>query len=426
MQALALIVLAQSLGAHDFGVFSLVLVVQSLVAVVSNLGILTSSQYHVGRGELNVEQVAALSLAATAAGCVLLVPPSGFMLSWLYPGVFPDLPLGLFVLGVLAGPIRLGYEALLGVFIGIGDVRGQSLTAVTGPASFLAILSAGALTVGLSLPVAVVAWFVSQATVLVVALIRFRRHGRLLPPGQVTGDRRVWAALLRVGVGAYASYVAYWITMRIDRVALSAAGGADAVGIFSLAAWIAESFALLPMVIGSILFPRMAADARSSIAGYLPIATRTVLAVSGALAAVTVLAFAGLALALGETILLALPLLVLILPGHILFALFGVFINYWITQGRAALPAAYYAIAGIAKAAIVLILFDAVGLIGVAAAMSLVGAATALVAARAVARDLGVSTSALLVPGIADLRRAAEAALRVLAPLKAPPVGQDR
>lgn len=420
IQGLTVVVLARSLGARDFGAFSLVLVVQSLIAVVSNLGILTSGQYHVGRRELSAQQVATAGLAATAAGSVLLVPPAAFMLSWLYPTAFRDLPLGFFVLAVLAGPIRLGYEALFGVFIGTGDVRGQSISSITGPAAFLAILAIAGLSLGLSLPVVVGGWFLSQVAVLAVSLVRLRRHGLLLAPALVTRDPEIWTALLRVGLGAYASYVAYWVTTRVDRIALSVAGGAEAVGIFSVAAWVAESFALLPMVVGSVIYPSMAVDTPVRIAGYLPAATRAVLAASGALAVPTLAAFGVLAIVLGDTLGLALPVLAVVLPGYLLFSLFGIFINFWVARGRTATAAVYYLIAGIAKSAVVLALYDEIGLLGVAAGLSIVGAVATVVAAHQIARDLGVRTAVLLTPGSGDLRRAVGAALDLVRRLRGP------
>ena len=418
LQGTALVLLAHTLGVHDFGVFSLVLLVQSLIAVVSNLGILTSSQYQIGRRELSVEHVAAASLVATAIGCVLLVPPSSFMLSSLYAVALADLPVNLFVLGILAGPIRLCYEAMLGVFIGTGDLRGQSLVAAAGPATLMVLLLVLKFTVGLSLPIAVFAWLGSQVAVLAVALLRLRRHGRLLAPSQTIERGRVWAVFLQLGLGAYASYVMYWASMRLDRVGLSVVGGAEAVGLFSLAAWVAESFALLPMAVGSVLFPRLAVDPRSQVATYLPAATRTVLAAAAALSIPTLFVFGIVSHALGGILVSALPVLVLILPGYLAFGLFGIFISYWIAERRTATPAVFYTAAAIGRTIVILLLFEPLGIAGVAAATSVVSALIAFVAAASIARDLGIPTSALLVPQATDARRAFTVSLRAVGRLR--------
>ena len=418
LQGASLVMLAHVLGTHDFGIFSLVLLVQSVIAVVSNLGILTSSQYEVGRRQLSVENVAAASLVATATGCVLLVPPSAFALSSFYASALPELPVNLFVLGILAGPIRLCYEALLGVFIGTGDIRGQSLIAVAGPGTLIVLLLIAMFTIGLSLAVGVFVWLASQLTVLGVALLRLRRHGHLPTPWQAGERGRMWAVFLQLGLGAYASYVAYWASMRLDRVALSISGGAEAVGIFSLAAWVAESFALLSMAVGSVLFPRLASDPSSRVASYLPVATRTVLAVSAAVSIGTFLILVVLAQRLGGTLAAALPVLAVILPGYLLFGLFGIFINYWITRRRTARPAVFYAAAAAGRTIVIIFLYDSVGIVGVAAAMSAVTAIVAIAAAAWVARDLGISTATVLIPRATDIRRALDLTLGIAGRLR--------
>lgn len=419
LQGATLVALAHALGPGGFGVFSLVLVVQSLIAVVSNLGVFTSTQYHAGRRVVDVQRVAAASLVVTVVGSLVLVPPSGFVLSWLYQAVLSDLPFDLFVIGVMAGPIRLASEAMLGVFIGTGDVRAQSALAVVGPASFFAIVAVLALTIGISLPAAVFAWLASQIAVLGLSLFEFRRHGGLGAPAQVVADAGIWSGVARLGAGAYATYVAYWITTRLDRVALNVVGGAYAVGIFSLAAWVAESFALLPTAVGAVIFPRLAADPESGGSRYLPLASRAVVGTSFAIAVPMVLALAALSSVLGGTLRLAIPVLILILPGYILFGLFGIFTSYWMAHGRTGIPAVFYLAAAGGRVLATLLLYPRLGLLGVALAMTVVGSAAALVAAASIARRSGVPVASIFVPRIADLRAAAATPQMLVSQLRA-------
>lgn len=417
LQGCALLLLSQTLGSRAFGVFSLVLVVQGLMAVVSNLGIFASGQYRAGRRDMDIGHVAAASLAATAVGSVLLVPPSAFILSWLYPAVLSELPFELFVIGVLAGPIRLGYEALLGVFTGTGDVRGQSAIALAGPAVLLAILVGAAAASGLTLSVAVLAWLVSQLAVLALAVIALRAHGPLGSPREALMDRSLWSGLLAVGAGAYATYVAYWVSMRLDRVALNVVGGPETVGVYALAAWVAESFALLPTAVGAVLFPRIARDPATA-GPFVAAASRAVLGVSIAIGVVVLLGAAIIAAALGGPIASAVPVLAVILPGNILFGLFGIFTSYWMAVGRTARPAAYYAAAAAARIVVIFVVFEPFGIAGVGAALSAVSAVAVVAAAVQVARAMRVPVSALLIPGVDDARRAVRASASLLGSMR--------
>lgn len=402
LQGLALLLLAHALGLRDFGIFSLVLLVQGLVAVVSNLGVLGAGQFQAGLRD--VQRVAAASLLATVASSALLIPPCALVLSWAYPTLLPDLPFGLFVIGLLAAPVRLAQEVILGVFVGMGDIRAQALLSLANPALLLGSLLVLALSGGISLDGAVIAWLGAQLGTLGLTLVQLRRHGQLHAPSAVAHDRAIWSAMLRLVPGAYFTYVVYWLVMRADRFALNLVGGPEAVGVLSLAGWVAESFALVSTAVGAVIFPRLRDEGFRGT--HVRLATRSMIAVSVLLAVPTMLLFAIAAVVLDSPALrAAVSVLVILLPGYVLFSLFGILASFFWANAQTGMPALYYGGATLAKLAVVALIYPYAGILGVAFGLSAVSAISAVLGVWAVARSIGASTLDLLVPEASDVGR---------------------
>ncbi len=410
-----MLLLARALGAEDLGLFSLVLVVQSLVAVVANAGMFAVTQYHAASEEIPLERTVAAGVVGTTVATVILVPPLSFVLASAHPLLLPGLPLDLLVLGLLAGPLRIGFETLIGVFIGRGDPRAQAWLSLLNAAAFTipvaALFSVGAL----DLDIAVRVWVAAQVVSLVGALLAFRRISRLAPPGTVGLDARLWREVLRLGLGAYLVYFLFWASLRIDRVALNVTAGADALGAFAIAGWVSESFNLVPAAVANVLYPRLAALEGGRDATDVGRAVRTTIGVL-ALAALPVASLVGIGSVViaGPSFSSTFPLLLVLLPGQVLFTSVLVLVNLSIARRVPLVGALYYGAVAVARIGLILALARPAGLLG---AMSAVGAAMVVIGLMAgahLARWLGCDLETVLVARPADLARAVRAVVGAL------------
>ncbi len=407
LQAVTLVLLARWLGTQAFGVFSLALAVQSLVTVVANLGILTASQYHTGKGT-SPERVVTAALVATVVGTLVLAPPASFVLSWLHPWLLPDLPLDLLVLAIVAGPVRLAFETLLGAFIGTGRIEAQVRSAFVAPGSLLVLVGLVLIVGRLDAATAVEAWLLSQIVSLAYALRLFGATERVMAPRAIIGDRGLWREVVRVGIPGYFIYLMYWAAMRLDRFAFNAAGGVEVLAPYALAAWVAESFILLPTAIANVIFPRMANEDVVAANELTTRGVRTTLLVAAGLVPPALIGMWLIAHLLGGSVLAeALVILVVILPGYILFTPVAVFTSYLTARGRISLAAAYYAAVAFTKVVAIVAFYRAAGPTGGILAIAVVSAAGGIVAALHMSRLFGRSLASVLVPGRADVARVA-------------------
>lgn len=405
LQGLTLLILARSLGAYDFGVFSLVLLVQSLVTVVSNGGVSVASQYHSARQVRRPDHVVSLMLVSTVFVSAIFTPATTLVLAWLHPVLLRDLPFDLLILGTMAGPIRLGSEALSSAFIALGDVHGQTWVVVFGPLLFLSALLLSAILGVLDVDLAVRAWLVSNVIALAFALYAFGRHGKLLPPRDLLADRTLWRDVAGVAAAGYLFYVIYWASMRLDRVALNAVGGAAPLGVFALGAWVAEAFMLLPISAGNLAYPRLSSERAGEAADAASAAVRATFVLAAVLGVPALLGVAVAGSVLGGVISDALPIVVVLLPGYIALTPLSIFVMYLVAKRRVFVGAAYFAVLSAAKVALILTLYPRGGIALAAAGVSAAGLIVGGVALAHMARAFARPIRSIGVPGRADWAR---------------------
>jgi O-antigen/teichoic acid export membrane protein len=421
MQAASLLLLARVLGPADLGIFTLVLVIQSLVAVVANAGMFAVTQYHAGSDELPLDRTVAAGLVGTIVATAMLVPPLSFVLAWSYPTFLPGLPFELLVLGLLAGPLRIGSETLLGALIGRGDPRAQALLSLVGAAALLVPLVIAAANGALDLGLAIRVWVAAQVATLAAAVLRVRRLSTIATPRSVALDPALWRGVVRLGAGAYFVYLLFWASLRVDRVALNLSGGAEALGMFAIAGWVAESLNLVPTAVANVLYPRLALAARGSETADIARAVRATIAAL-AILAIPLVAFVGLASSLvaGPSFTGTLPLLLVLLPGQVLFATVAVLVNLTIARGTPTVGALYYAAMAVARIGLILALVRPFGLFVAMSAVGFAMAGIGVVAGIHLSRLLGCDARSVLLPRPLDVRAMVATVAAVLRPWVVP------
>jgi O-antigen/teichoic acid export membrane protein len=185
---------------------------------------------------------------------------------------------------------------------------------------------------GLISPTSVVA-VVPAATFLVIGYLFVRLRRNFVAPLAVE-----WGLVrptLRYAVRAYFAALAGFIVLRSDILMVKYIVGSDAVGHYSIAVSVVDMMQLFPVVVGSLLFPRLSAMRDRTEQWNLAKRVALLIALTIGVSAILLGALANILIVLlfGRDFLPSVPPLLWLLPGIFMLSVNTIFMNYFAARG---------------------------------------------------------------------------------------------
>ena len=224
---------------------------------VTNLGLDQSTTYYVASQTQSALQIAKIGLVsslivglvAALAGCILIL---------LFPGLLGGLSPRLLLLAIFLVLLKIVFLSAQGIVKGLQDFLfyNKIIGCVALFQAVLVSVLVGILDLGIWW--ALMAALLGDLIGLTVSLcgIRMRLSSTELPPEDVGWERRA-ISLFKFGLKSYLGGVFYSLTNRVDRLLLNALAGPLSLGIYQVAAALAERLSLISHTT-SVLYPRVA------------------------------------------------------------------------------------------------------------------------------------------------------------------------
>jgi O-antigen/teichoic acid export membrane protein len=327
---LAGVVIARTLGAEALGTYVSLNVVALTAVQLGSFGLPSAATYFVAQGARRFRSISFNALLFAFAMGVLLA--SALTAATYGDAPFlPQAPMNLLFLAALSVPFQLLTLVSLNILLGAGEVGrfsafdalGQSLTLINAIAALL--LARTGLFHFMALNLA------ASATITLIVLARIFRHPTFTE-GQMVPDLALLSEMIRYGLKAHVTLVASFLIFRIDLLIVEHFRGAAEAGVYAVAAQFASLLMLLPSVIGTLLFPRIAAIGDEDAAMTCQVARRT-----SAIMAFICVATGALGLMLpalyGAAFAPAPYLLLILLPGVFLIGIESVLVQYFTGRG---------------------------------------------------------------------------------------------
>ena len=305
------VLVARILGPEGRGLYAVAMAVGAIGVQFGNLGLHASNTYYVARER---------SLLPALIGNTLLVSfvvgGSGSVLAWIVFSLRPELaPVHglLLALSLLWIPFGLAYLLLQNLLLGIQEVRAYNKIELNN--QFVAVVLTGLVILGgiVSVETVFVAGFIALVASFSLALLGLKKHAKdfCLPSLSLFRDN------IRYGIKAYLAAFFSFLVLRIDLLMVKYMLGAEQTGYYSIAVTMADLVNMLPVVVATILFPKICA---SESAAEKWIMTKKVTVVTGVILA----SFCGLAVIIarplvrvlyGKPFLPSVPAFVWLMPG---------------------------------------------------------------------------------------------------------------
>lgn len=252
------IVVARWLGAAGLGTLAVLNVLSALAVQIGCAGLPSANTYFISQDRSKVGVVWANAvLFGIVTGCLLAAIV--IVLARSYSGVIGNVPLQLITIAAISIPFQL--LTLLGnnVFLSTGRIgRFNQIDAAT---QLLLLLNAAVTLVVMGLGIASLVLFNSVTAAIlsftVVILIHHSIKGLNTEKSRV--DVRLFTRMMRYAMRFHISTVAALIIFRADLLIVNHYRGVKEAGAYAVASQMANLMVLLPAIIGTLLFPRVAA-----------------------------------------------------------------------------------------------------------------------------------------------------------------------
>src|SRR6267154_480404 len=246
------VVIARELGPTGRGLYAVAVTVGAIGAQFGNLGLHASNIYYVAKDRGLLPALIGNTLAVVFVACIVAALGGIGFAFW--PNASP-VHGTLLLLSLASVPVGLAYLLTQGLLLGVNEVRAYNNIECGGKLLALMLICVLALAQGSTVQLFFAATLSSVMITFFWALLRLRRVSEKPP-------RLSWTVFRQsIGLGSRAYTIAFFgfLLLRIDLLMVKYMLGATEAGYYSISQVLAENTMMFPVVIGSLLFPKLSA-----------------------------------------------------------------------------------------------------------------------------------------------------------------------
>lgn len=329
------LIIARTLGPEGAGAFSVALLLPTMLSQLFNLGINSANVYFVASGRFRLGDVWAASRDTMVVMSVFGLGFGAVLILVWGEIAFPGVSQPTLLLAMLVFPSSLLAGVVASLFQALQDFRAFNVTVLVQPSLSLVGIVLLWLIGGFNLFGAIMVLVISHTLALLVALAFLRRKTNLTASGT---DRLTYLGVaLRYGMKAHLGNLVSFLNYRLDLFLVNLIAGPASAGLYSVAVRLAEQLWIISQAVSTVIFPRLSSMTEDKVVrGVLTsIMARWVLWITAVAASV----LAGIAqplivLLFGPTFEGSAFVLVILLPGMVLFSCARVLANDFAASGR--------------------------------------------------------------------------------------------
>jgi O-antigen/teichoic acid export membrane protein len=249
------VIVAHWLGPEGTGALAVLNVTAALALQLGSAGIPSAMTYFVAKDRASAASIWADGLVfSVAAGALIALGVTAIANT--RPTLFNGVPVSLITIVAVSIPFQLVTLAGLNLLLAVDRIR--LMNVLDALSSFLVLLNVIGVLGLWRRNLAMLVWF-NQAAAVVVSLFVIGFLARLTRRTGAKGfDVTLLKRMLVYGLKFYVSIFASFVIFRADLLIVNRFRGAQAAGVYAIAAQFSFLLIMLPGVIASLLFPRIA------------------------------------------------------------------------------------------------------------------------------------------------------------------------
>ena len=252
LQGISALLLARSLGPEGRGLYSLIVTLPHIAALICNLGFSVCCTYFVSSGLLPKNKVFSLAVIfPVITGVIIIVPLSIWTQS--YIDIYPEVPAPLFRIALFLIPIIALFNNSIAFLQGEKRFKSFNLTNISNPGLFLIFFILFVLVFDLGIYGAIFSWQVGFFLAFLIGLYFILKSNRFTFQVSIPELKKMTKYGSRVAVSELLTFLNY----RLDIFLVGYFLDVKAVGLYTVAVVIAETLWFLASSISSVLLPNL-------------------------------------------------------------------------------------------------------------------------------------------------------------------------
>ena len=269
------VVLARSLGPEGKGLYTLAILLPTLVITITNLGIAPATTYFTAKGGYDPKSIFTNNTFISLLIGGLSVIVGYLIISFFGDSLLPGLPKSIALLGLLLIPFRLVGENIKNILLGLQKIALVNLINLSRFVIIFILISTTLLVLDKGLVETIIAliisWVLITALTFSTVLKSLKGFSHKLDPGYLKSTTTY-------GLKAHLGNILGFLNYRLDLFLVNILINPLAVGLYSISVGIAEQLWLLSKASSEILLPKIASEKNEDKRRQLtPIISRNVL-----------------------------------------------------------------------------------------------------------------------------------------------------
>jgi len=251
------IILARMLGPEGKGLYSVAMLLPSMIVTFLNLGISSATVYHTARESYRREEILGnnVLLSGLIGGVGLLV---GLVVATYFgERFFPGVPQQYLIMALFLIPMQTLFAYISNILLGVQRIKELNLIFLSQTFSFLVILIFIFVAINASPMSALVAQLLAGVLICIALFVQvYRIVGGVSFKLNLSYIRH----LTTYGLQAHVGNVFWFLNHRIDMLLINGYLGPTSVGFYSIAVSLTEQLWIISQAASNILFPKIAAE----------------------------------------------------------------------------------------------------------------------------------------------------------------------
>ena len=245
------VILARTLGPEKVGIYSIIILIFTLLSTFGNLGIAISNTYYGVKKKYTWSEIASNSLiSAFLLGIIILA--ALLLFYYFNPSPFENLDPNLLLIASITMPFILLMLYFQNILLGQNRIEEYNFTNITQSIIYLALIVILILVVHGDLWAVIVSWTVSYVTASIIPVILVYRSTKF----KLHFNLNLFSKSVKFGLQSYLGNVIQFFNYRIDMFLIEVLLNFASVGYYSISVGLAESLWYLPSAVGTMVFAR--------------------------------------------------------------------------------------------------------------------------------------------------------------------------
>ncbi|MBI4722610.1 MAG: flippase [Candidatus Stahlbacteria bacterium] len=269
------VIIARSLGPEGKGIYSLAILMPTLLILFTQLGIGPASVFYIGRKEYPIKEIFGaniifsiiISIIATGIGLII----SLFFAEKLFPGVNREY----LVFALLLIPLQLFFTFVINILLGLQEIKKYNLIHIIRSTIYLLLIAIFLLWLKSGIKAAIIAGLLSFFFGCIILFICTKKKTDGL---SFSIKRNLSKNFIAYGSKSYFGNIATFLHLRIDIWMVNIFLNPTAVGFYSVAVGLAEEIWLVSQSASIVLFPKVSSeDNAKRLKEFTPLVCRNIL-----------------------------------------------------------------------------------------------------------------------------------------------------